>query len=402
MKKIILTSLIAVLIAASSVFVFPAVGTASAVEDTGITINVYNWGEYISTGEDDLMDVNEEFYNRTGIRVNYTNFDTNEALYTKLKSGGVSYDVIIPSDYMISKMISEGMLLELNYDNIPNYSLIDDRFKTDCEYDPENKFSVPYTWGQVGIIYNSEYVTKPVNSWNILWDEEYKGKILMFDNPRDAFGIAQKSLGYSFNSTNTDEWTASSNLLKDQHKVAPQYVMDQIFNKMSSSDAYIAPYYSGDYFTIRDLNESVEFSIPSEGTNLFVDAMCIPTSCTNKEAAEAYINFMCETDVATDNISFISYSSPQVEAAANHKEYLAEEYGDWAIDVVYPEDLSNCETFKALPDDVNRMMDDLWVEVKSAGDSGNIAIYLVIGVFVVLIVVFILLRVRKKKMEDQI
>ena len=178
MKKIAVTFLLTALLITTGAAALPA----AAVEDTGITINVYNWGEYISTGDDGLMDVNEEFYNRTGIRVNYTTFDTNESLYTKLKSGGVSYDVIIPSDYMISKMIAEGMLLELDFDNIPNYSLIDDRFKTDCEYDPENKYSVPYTWGQVGILYNTKYVKETVDSWNILWNETYKDKILMFDN----------------------------------------------------------------------------------------------------------------------------------------------------------------------------------------------------------------------------
>lgn len=398
MKKIAVTFLLAALLATAVSAAVPA----AAVEDTGITINVYNWGEYISTGDDDLMNVNEEFYNRTGIRVNYTTFDTNEALYTKLKSGGVSYDVIIPSDYMISKMIAEGMLLELNYDNIPNYSLIDDRFKTDCEYDPENKYSVPYTWGEVGILYNTKYVTEPVDSWEILWNEKYKDKILMFDNQRDAFGIAQKLLGYSFNSESEDEWNAAAEKLKEQHAVNPHYVMDQIFDKMSSEDAWIAPYYSGDFLTIHDLNENVQFALPKEGTNLFVDAMCIPTCATNKEAAEAYINFMCETDVATDNITFISYSSPQVEAAENHKAYLAEEYGDWAVEAIYPSDLSNCETFQNLPDEINKQMDNLWVEVKSAGNAGSMAVPLVIGVLVVIVAVLIFLRIRKKRAEKEI
>lgn len=399
MKKTAVTFLLAALLLCT---ILPASVPAAAVEDTGITINVYNWGEYISTGDDDLMDVNEEFYNRTGIRVNYTTFDTNESLYTKLKSGGVSYDVIIPSDYMISKMIAEGMLLELNYDNIPNYSLIDDRFKTDCEYDPANKYSVPYTWGEVGILYNTKYVTEPVDSWEILWNEQYRDKILMFDNQRDAFGIAQKLLGYSFNSDNEAEWTAAAEKLKEQHKVNPHYVMDQIFDKMSSEDAWIAPYYSGDFLTIHDLNENVQLALPKEGTNLFVDAMCIPTCAANKEAAEAYINFMCETDVATDNISFISYSSPQMEAAENHKAYLAEEYGDWAVEAIYPDDLSNCETFQSLSEETNKRMDDLWVEVKSAGNSSSMAILLVVGVLVVIVVVLIIFRIRKKRMDAEI
>lgn len=374
--------------------------TAGAVEDTGITINVYNWGEYISTGDDVLMNVNEEFYNRTGIRVNYTTFDTNEALYTKLKSGGVSYDVIIPSDYMIAKMIGEDMLEELNFDNIPNFSKIDDRFKNNCEYDPENKYSVPYTWGQVGILYNSEYVTKPVDSWEILWDTDYSKSILMFDNQRDAFGIAQKLLGYSFNSTDENEFKAAADKLKEQKSVKPTYVMDQIFDKLASEDAYIAPYYSGDFLTIHDLNDKIQMSIPKEGTNLFVDAMCIPKGCSNKEAAEAYINFMCETDVALDNICYISYSSPQKEAAELHKQYLIEEYGTWAVDAIYPEDISNCETFQELPEDINRLMDDLWVEVKSSGDK-NIATFLTLGVLVAIIAAFAIIKFKKKKADTE-
>ncbi len=398
MKKIAVTFLLAALLIATGAAALPA----AAVEDTGITINVYNWGEYISTGDDGLMDVNEEFYNRTGIRVNYTTFDTNESLYTKLKSGGVSYDVIIPSDYMISKMIAEGMLLELDFDNIPNYSLIDDRFKTDCEYDPENKYSVPYTWGQVVILYNTKYVSETVDSWNILWNEAYKDKILMFDNQRDAFGIAQKLLGYSFNSEDAAEWNAAAEKLKAQHAVKPHYVMDQIFDKMSSEDAWIAPYYTGDFLTIHSLNENVQLSIPKEGTNLFIDAMCIPTCAANKAAAEAYINFMCETDVATDNITCISYSSPQSEAAENHKAVLEEEYGDWAVEAIYPEDLSNCETFQNLSDAANKRMDDLWVEIKSAGSSGSVAVILFAGVVVVVVVLLIVLRIRKKRMEEGI
>lgn len=372
--------------------------TASAVADTGITINVYNWGEYISTGDDGLMNVNEEFYKRTGIKVNYTTFDTNEALYTKLKSGGVSYDVVIPSDYMIAKMISEGMLQELNFDNIPNYSKIDEQFKTNCQYDPENKYSVPYTWGQVGILYNEKYVTKTVDSWEILWDTDYEKKILMFDNQRDAFGIAQKLLGYSFNSTDLSEWQAAAEKLKTQKAVEPTYVMDQIFDKLSSEDAYIAPYYSGDFLTIHDLNENIRMSIPKEGTNLFVDAMCVPTCAANKDAAEAYINFMCEKDVALDNIKCIGYSSPQVETVALHKQYLIDNYGDWAIEAVYPSDTSRHETFQELPEEINRTMDELWVEVKSAGNS-NLGAFMALGAIVVLIVVLVILKMRKRKSE---
>ena len=184
-------------------------------EPTGVTINVYNWGEYISNGTEGSLDVNAEFTRRTGIEVNYTTFDSNESLYSKLAGGGASYDVIVPSDYMISKLMNENMLAELDFSNIPNFEYIDEQFRNP-DYDPENKFSVPYTWGTVGLFYNTDYVTEPVTSWSILWDEQYSGKILMFDNPRDAFAIAQERLGFSLNSTDESEWEQAAMLLKEQ------------------------------------------------------------------------------------------------------------------------------------------------------------------------------------------
>lgn len=399
MKKTLRKMIMAVL--TISFLLLPCAVSASAAGDTagGVKeINVYNWGEYISIGEDELMDVNKEFEKRTGIKVNYNTFDTNESLYAKLKSSGASYDVIIPSDYMISKMINEDMLSELDFNNIPNYSLIDDRFKTDCEYDPSNKYSVPYTWGRVGIFYNSEVVTETVDSWDILWNEKYKKQILMIDNPRDAFGIAQKKLGYSFNSTNTGEWDKATEELKAQKSILQAYVMDQIFDKLSSGEAAIAPYYSGDALTIYDNNDKIKFAVPKEGTNLFVDAMCIPKNCSNKAGAEAYINFMCETDVASDNISYISYSSPQIEAAEQHKEYLTDKYGQWAVDIVYPVSTEGCETFAALPDNINKLMDESWIQITGSGDS-TVAIIAVISVLLALVIIAVLLRVRKNCRE---
>ncbi len=367
-----------------------------------VEINVYNWGEYISTGEDGSLDVNAEFTRRTGIKVNYTTFETNESLYAKLKSSGESYDVIIPSDYMIARMIEEDMLAPLDFSNIPNFDKIADRFKEDCEYDPGNQYSVPYTYGQVGILYNDEMVTETVDSWDILWDEKYEGQILMFSNWRDAFGIAQKRLGYSFNSTNMDEWNAAADSLREQKPLVQAYVMDQIFDKMGGGEAALAPYYAGDALTIHSNNEHIQFAVPKEGTNLFVDAMCIPKNCNNKEAAEAYINFMCETDVATDNIEYISYASPQEEAAAAHAEYLREEYGDWAVDIIYPSTSGeNDEVFLNLPEDVNTQVENIWIEIQGSG-GGAIYIVLTVVILVVLAGGIVFFRVRKHMREKEL
>ena len=220
--------------ALSLFFLWPAAlpvsaqASGEAAPKTGVTINVYNWGEYISNGVDDSIDVNKEFTRRTGIQVNYTTFESNENLYAKLVSGGANYDVIIPSDYMISKLIKENLVQKLDYQNIPNSKYIDQDFLKPV-YDPTNEYSVPYTWGVVGIFYNKKYVKETVDSWNILWDEKYAGKILMFDNPRDAFGIAQKRLDFSFNSTDPNEWEEAAMLLKKQKPLVQAYVMDQIF-----------------------------------------------------------------------------------------------------------------------------------------------------------------------------
>lgn len=220
--------------------------TSKAAPDTGVVINVYNWGEYISNGVEGSMDVNAEFTRRTGIGVNYTTYDTNEAMYAKLASGGGDYDIIVPSDYMVSRMIEEDMLAELDFSNIPNFQYIDETFRNPA-YDPENRYSVPYTWGLVGLFYNTDYVTKEeTQSWDVLWDEKYAGKILMFDNSRDSFGIAMKLLGYSFNSTDLNQWQEAADLLVQQAPLVQSYAMDQIFQKMESGEAWIAPYYSGD------------------------------------------------------------------------------------------------------------------------------------------------------------
>lgn len=363
--------------------------------DRNVTLNVYNWGEYISVDDgENLFDTNREFEELTGIRVNYTNFASNEELYAKLKNGGSSYDIIIPSDYMIARMINEDMLEKLDFSNIPNYSLIMDKFKG-IDYDPTEEYSVPYMWGMVGIIYNTTLVDPEddVYSWSILWNEKYANNILMFSNSRDAFAIACKYLGYSMNTTDEQELRNAAAALTNQKLLVQAYVMDEIFDKMTGGEAALAPYYAGDAITMIGDNPDLAYAVPREGTNLFVDAMCIPKGAKNKEAAEMYINFMCETKTALHNCEYIGYSTPQSEVS----EYLDPELA--ANPIAYPDEatLENTEAFIALPDDVTKLMDELWTSILTANSSApwTIPVFLIaclgasIGINVA--------RARKKK-----
>ncbi len=321
-------------------------------------LKVYNWGEYISDGTDGTLDTIEAFEEKFGVKVQYDMFATNEEMYTKIKSGSVSYDVIIPSDYMISRMIDEGMLEELNFDNIPNAQYVMDDFKTP-DFDPEGKYTVPYTWGTVGLVYNKTMVEGTPDSWNVLWDEKYKDNILMFLNSRDAFGIAEKLLGYSQNTTNEAEIRECAAKLKEQKEVLQTYVMDEIFDKMEIGEAAVAPYYAGDAVTMMAENTDLDFVIPKEGSNIFIDSMCIPKGSEQKELAEAFINFMCETEIGKANIEKICYSTP----LNNVFEALPDEVKN--NEYIYPssEVLANCESFANLPDETNLLMQDLWNEI---------------------------------------
>lgn len=364
-----------------------------------ISINVYNWGEYISTGADEgTLNVNAEFTKLTGIKVNYTNYATNEELYAKLKGGGAYYDVIIPSDYMISKMIKEDMLQKLDMDNIPNFKYIMPSF-VDPAYDEKNDYSVPYTWGTVGIIYNKDMVDIPEEDidWDILWNEDYTDQILMFDNPRDAFAIAEIMMGYSLNTEDPVELNAAADKLKEQKSVVQAYVMDEIFDKMAANDAWIAPYYAGDALTILDENEDLGFVVPKSGTNLFVDAMCIPVGAKQKEAAEMYINFMCEPDIAYANIDYICYSTPHSaafemldeETQTNPVSYPGDEYLD-----------ENTTIFVNLSDEASLLMQTLWTEMKSAeNETPNRWIVPVFLLLCLAGIIFTLIRrhIRSKK-----
>lgn len=333
---------------------------AKAAEN--VTINVYNWGQYISDGSDGYLDVNAAFTEATGIQVNYMTFDSNESMYTKLKTGGSTYDIIIPSDYMVGRLIAEDMLEPLDFDNIPNYQYVDEAFKNTA-YDPENRYSVPYTWGAVGIIYNTKYVDE-VTSWSALWDERYAGKILMFDNPRDAFAIAQFRLGFSVNDEDDDQYQAAALLLREQKPVVQDHVMDQIFDKMEHEEAWIAPYYAGDYLMMVQENEALAFCYPEEGFNVFIDAMCIPKGAPHKAAAEAYINFLCTPEICGQNLEYLGYSVP-ISAA---KEFMDPEVT--GSEVAYPseETLSRGQSFLPLSDEATQQLDSLWLEVKTSGD----------------------------------
>ena len=258
-------------------------------------------------------------------------------------------------------MINEGMLEKLNFDNIPNFQYIDEQFKNPV-YDPTNEYSVPYTWGTVGIFYNTDMVDEEdlQQGWNILWNEKYKGQILMFDNPRDAFGIAQKKLGLSMNSTNPDDWQAAYEELVAQKPLVQAYVMDQIFDKMANNEAALAPYYSGDGIVMLEENDKLDYFVPEEGTNRFVDAMCVLKDSPHKTEAEQYINFLCSTEVAKANAEYIGYSTPQTEA----RKQLDPEIGE-NPDFYPPEEvLSKTEVFITLPDEINELQDNLWRQLK--------------------------------------
>ena len=357
MKKGI-SVILAVLLAVSCLTSLSGCGSSKKT-----TLYVYNWGQYISEGDDGSLDVIaafEEAY--PNIRVQYSTYDSNEIMYSKLSNGGITVDVIIPSDYMIGRMVQEGMLEELNFDNIPNYQYIDDSFKN-TSYDPENKYSVPYTWGTVGIIYNTKYVDEAdVTGWELLWNEKYAGKILMFDNSRDAFGIAEYLLGYDVNTTDEAELQACSAKLAEQKPVVQQYVMDQIFDAMENEEAWIAPYYAGDAMMMIDENPDLAFYRPTaQGYNMFIDAMCIPTCCQEKEAAEAFINFLCSPEISSANMEFLGYSVPSTAA----KELMDPEVA--GSEVAYPDadTLTTGTSFNFLPEETSRYMESLFMEVRN-------------------------------------
>lgn len=409
MKKFIGFFLAVLMIILSSVSAFgyysEAEGYSTEVEDydyyqkfqgQGIEIDVCNWGEYVANDSVNFLDVNEDFEKLTGIKVNYTLFASNEELYTKLKSGGASYDIIVPSDYMIGKMISEGMIQKLDFDNIPNYKYIDEKYKN-TNFDPNNEYSVPMYWGVVGIIYNTTMVDEEdLTGWNILWNEKYADNMLMFSNSRDAFALSLLDLGYDFNTTDEMQIEEAAGHLRAQKPLVQAYVMDEIYDKMEGGEAAVAPYYNGDAVLMMDVNEDLDFFLP-DNTSIFIDSFCIPEGAKNKEAAEMYINYMCESTVAAANSYYVGYSTPHTGAMELLDEELVEN------EIAYPDEefIASLDALLTLPVETTTLTDALWTDIMAQGSNSVIfqAIFLIIVIIIYIIYKIVAAQIKKKRMS---
>ena len=341
-----------------------------------LTLNVYNWGgDYIANGSEGSFDSIagfEDWYEETygeKVKVNYDTYTSNEDMYAKISTGAVSYDVIVPSDYMIERLRNEDALLPLDFDNIPNYENVDDNFHN-LYYDPEDQYSVPYTYGIVGVIYDANKVDKAdATGWDLLWNKKYAGSILQFNNPRDAFGTAMYRLGNDVNTTDHAQWDQAADALMEQKPLRYGLVMDEIFNLMESGEAAIGVYYAGDYFLMRDnqaKNVDLQFYYP-EPTNYFIDAMCIPKSCKNKELAEAFINYMLSEEPAVANAITISYAAPN-KVVYNSEEYI-DAMGKDVVEILYPDfenfaELYNKYAFRDLDTETLDYINTLWEKIK--------------------------------------
>lgn len=352
MKKWIAMALCGVLAAVS------LTGCGSADKYPNGKVYVFNWGEYI---DKDTISMFEE---ETGIQVIYEEYDTNETMYPKIEAGASNYDVVCPSDYMIQKMIDNDMLAELNWDNLPNAqaNIGTQYYEQSTAFDPGNKYSVPYCWGTVGILYNTTMVDEPVTSWSILWDEKYADNILMQDSVRDLFMVALKELGYSMNSTDEAELQAAKELLIEQKPLVQAYVIDQVRDKMIGDEAALGVIYSGEAIYTQRENPNLAYAIPTEGTNVWIDSWCITKDAENKENAEKFIDFMCRPEIALMNFEFITYSTPNIAARE-----LIEDEEIKNSEIAFP-DLSqynHLETFSYLGEDADTLYNNLWKEIKS-------------------------------------
>lgn len=394
----------AITFVAALILLFTLCGCDSAIAGDGVTLYVYNWGEYISDGSEGCFDSNkgfEEWYYETygvKVNVNYSTFSSNESLYAKLSSGSVNYDVIVPSDYMIERLIAEDLLAPLNYDNIPHAkeNLFEDFFgenSSHSDYDPGNVYSVPYMYGMIGIIYNTTMVEEDdpnLGSWELMWDENHKGNILQFNNSRDAFGSAQYLLGLDVNSDSDEDWRLALEKLKEQKPILQGYVMDEIYNKMENGSAGIAAYYAGDYLAMYENNEDLEFFYPEEGTNLYVDAMCIPKSAKNKEIAERYIDYMLMEEAAVANAEYTYYASPNrvVVESEEYIEYMSEIKED-AYEKMYSTDSVRTSTYKNLSGEKLLLINTFWEELKSDVTVSTV-IYAICGVILFVLIGWVL------------
>lgn len=328
-------------------------------ELAGTTINVFNWGEYIPDGTEGSLDINKAFTELTGIKINYTTYESNESMYSKLKGGGVSYDIIIPSDYMIERMKKEDMLQKIDTSSLSNYKYIAERYK-DLYFDEKNEYSVPYCVGMVGLIYNSAMISEKPDSWGVMWDERYNDNILNFNNPRDAFAVAQLYMGYDLNSSDFSQWDSAAEKLKEQKSILQSYVMDEIFQKMEDGEAAIAPYYAGDFLLMKDNNSDLEFVYPKEGVNIFVDSICIPKSSKNYKAAMMYINFLLEPEIALEVAEYVMYASPHTGVIEN------DDYSLKDNEYLYPseENYPKVQYFHDIPEKTRMYYERLWEDVK--------------------------------------
>ena len=371
------------------------------------TLYVYNWGEYISDGSEDTLDSNRAFelwYEyKYGEKINvvYSTYSSNEDMYAKLSGGAVSYDVIVPSDYMIQRLINEDMLAPLDHANIPNISnILPTFYGKDAVYDYYDKgsvYSVPYFYGMIGIIYNTTMVDEEdIGSWDIMWNEKYTGNILQFNNSRDAFGTAQYFLGIDVNTDNVDEWRQALELLKSQKDIVQGYVMDEIFNKMENGSAAIAAYYAGDFLTMYENNEDLEFFYPEEGTNLYVDAMCIPKTSENKLIAERYINFMLSEEPAIANAEYTYYASPNrlVVESEEYREYMGEIKDD-AYEKMYADGVK-ATYYENLTSEKLALINTLWEELKSDIDVSPTIIILCVIIVASLAGMGLFFGIRKR------
>ena len=409
-KKLFLSALLALLILTCCLCV-----ASCGDEGEKIVLYVYNWGEYIEdgSGTEDGRGVNELFeeYCREelhlNVEVNYSTFSSNEDMYAKIDSGAVAYDVIIPSDYMIERMIKEKLLLPLDLDKIPNYQNISDQFKGENVYyetdaaEGEN-YSVPYLYGMIGVIYNTGIVDEndeDLGSWSLMWDEDYRGDILQFNNSRDAFGTALYYLGYDVNNATEEQWREALELLKVQKHVVQGYVMDEIFNKMKSGSAAVSSYYAGDFLSMHEENSDLEFFYPHEGTNSYVDAMCIPANSRNADLAHHYINFMCSEEIAVLNAEYTYYASPVTSVVENedYRAYMEEVHED-AMEILYGDMATSVPTqaYLNLSPERLTLLNDLWEELKVESSIGA-GIYVLCGTIVAALVTLFVANVLRRR-----
>ncbi len=332
-------------------------GCGGEKEESKGQVKIFNWGEYIDE------EVIEQFEEETGIEVVYDTFETNESMYPIIEAGGVAYDAICPSDYMIEKLIANDLLAEIDFDNVPNVKYISEGILEGSRtFDPENKYSVPYTFGTLGILYNTALIDEEIDSWEDLWNEEYKGNILMYNSPRDLFVAPLEILGYSINTTDEAQLNEARELLLKQKPLIQRYVMDQIKDSMISGSASIAMSYSGEVLQLQESNPDLRYVVPKEGSNYFIDSWVIPANAENKENAEAWINFLNRPEIALKNFEYITYSTPNTGA----QELLDEEL--LSNPAVFPgEDiLSKCEVFHSLGTEGDALFNDLWLQIKDA------------------------------------